>query len=75
MPVSFHMRNNKEAEMIQVLINALTVHWFISRERVAKLNGARTGDALDARYTDAVNNLFTAVITNRLESRNVNIYV
>jgi len=56
------LRKDIDADMILALFSALTEHWFISRDRVAKLNNARTGDALDARYFEAVSKVFTAGI-------------
>lgn len=54
------LRQDIEADMIQAVFNALIEHWFVCRERVAKLNGVQSGDALDARYLDAVNKVLSS---------------
>lgn len=52
------LRDDIDADMILALFSALTEHWFISRERVAKLNKLKTGAALDARYFEAMSKVF-----------------
>ena len=44
--------------MILALFGALTEHWFISRDRVAKLNSEKANNDLDARYFEAVSKVF-----------------
>jgi TetR/AcrR family transcriptional regulator len=52
------LRKDMDADMILALFSALTEHWFISRDRVAKLNNTKVSDALDARYFEAVTKVF-----------------
>ena len=52
------LRADISADMILAVFSALTEHWFISRDRVAKLNKKRTGGTLDARYFEAVSKVF-----------------
>ena len=48
------IRKDVDAGMVLAVFSALTEHWFISQERVAKLNKKRTGPSLDAKYLDAI---------------------
>jgi hypothetical protein len=48
--------------MVLAVLSALTEHWFISRDRVAKLNNTKTCSTLDARYFEAVSKVFEAGI-------------
>ena len=52
------LRKDIDADMILALFSALTEHWFISRDRVAKLNSTEANDALDSRYFEAVTKFF-----------------
>jgi len=54
------LREDIDADMVLAVFSALTEHWFISRDRVAKLNNTKTGDALDARYFEAASKVFQA---------------
>ena len=56
------LRGDVDADMVLAVFSALTEHWFISRDRVAKLNNIKTGKALDARYFEAVSKVFEAGI-------------
>lgn len=52
------LRDDIDADVILALFSALTEHWFISRDRVAQLNGTKPGRILDARYFEAVRKIF-----------------
>ena len=54
------LRADIDADMVLAVFSALTEHWFISRDRVAKLNNTKTGGTLDARYFEAVSKVFEA---------------
>lgn len=54
------LRDDIDAEMILVLFSALTEHWFINRDRFAKLNNTKTDDAFDARYFEAMSKVFAS---------------
>ncbi len=56
------LREDIDADMVLAVFSALTEHWFISRDRVAKLNNTKTGNALDARYFAAASKVFEAGI-------------
>lgn len=56
------LREDIDADMVLAVFGALTEHWFISRDRVAKLNNMQGGDTLDARYFEAVSKVFEAGI-------------
>ncbi len=56
------LRGDIDADMVLAVFSALTEHWFISRDRVAKLNNTKTGKALDARYFEAASTVFEAGI-------------
>jgi TetR/AcrR family transcriptional regulator len=56
------LRGDVDADMVLAVFSALTEHWFISRDRVAKLNNIKTGKALDARYFEAASKVFEAGI-------------
>ena len=48
------LRADIGADMVLAVFSSLIEHWFISRERVAKLNNRNSGASLDACYFDAV---------------------
>jgi hypothetical protein len=48
------LRADIGADMMLAVFSSLIEHWFISRERVAKLNNRSLGPSLDACYFDAV---------------------
>ena len=52
------LRKDIDADMVLALFGALTEHWFISRDRVAKLNDLKADDYLDARYFEAASKIF-----------------
>jgi TetR/AcrR family transcriptional regulator len=54
------LRADIDADMVLAVFSALTEHWFISRDRVAKLNNTKTGGSLDARYFEAASKVFEA---------------
>ena len=54
------VRADIEPDMVLAVFGALIEHWFISRNRVAKLNGSRPGSALDKRYLAAITKLLSA---------------
>jgi len=54
------VRADIEPDMVLAVFGALIEHWFISRNRVAKLNGKRPGKALDTRYLAAITKLLSA---------------
>jgi len=54
------LRNDIDPEMTLVLFSALTEHWFVHRDRFAKLNNLETGDAFDARYFEAMSKVFVS---------------
>ena len=56
------LREDIDADMVLAVFSALTEHWFISRDRVAKLNNTKTSSTLDARYFEAVSKVFEAGI-------------
>lgn len=51
-------REDIEPDMVLAVFSALTEYWFLSRDRVAKLNNLQAGRSLDARYLDAVGKIF-----------------
>ena len=53
------IREDVDAGMVLAVFSALTEHWFISQERVAKLNKKRTGPSLDAKYLDAIQKILS----------------
>lgn len=53
-------RQDIEPDMVLAVFSALTEYWFLSRDRVAKLNNLRAGRSLDARYLEAVGKIFEA---------------
>jgi hypothetical protein len=50
------------ADMMLAVFSSLIEHWFISRERVAKLNNRSLGPSLDACYFDAVMKILDGVL-------------
>jgi len=52
------LRDDIDADIILALFGALTEHWFISRDRLAKLNNSKADDTLDARYFEAASKIF-----------------
>ena len=48
------VRDDIDASMALAAFSALIEHWFISQERVAKLNKKLKGPSLDADYLDAI---------------------
>lgn len=56
------LRADIEADMLLAVFSSLIEHWFISRERVAKLNNKEAGPALDARYFDTVMKILGGVL-------------
>ena len=48
------VRDDIGADMMLAAFASLIEHWFISRERFAKLNDLEPGPSLDARYFDVV---------------------
>lgn len=53
------IRDDLDAGMALAAFNALIEHWFISQERVAKLNKKRTGPSLDAKYLEAIQKILS----------------
>ena len=53
------IRDDLDAGMALAAFNALIEHWFISQERVAKLNKKRIGPSLDASYLDAIQKILS----------------
>lgn len=51
---SGELRDDIDPDMLLAVFAALIEHWFINRDRVAKLNDKSAGRALDARYIDTV---------------------
>ena len=49
-----------DAGMLLAGLSALIEHWFISQERVAKLNKKRKGPSLDADYLDAIQKILSS---------------
>jgi len=54
------IRADLDAGMALAAFNALIEHWFISQERVAKLNKKRKGPSLDAAYLDAIQKILSS---------------
>jgi len=54
------IRADLDAGMVLAAFNALIEHWFISQERVAKLNKKRKGPSLDADYLDAIQKILSS---------------
>jgi len=54
------LRKDIEPDMVLAVFSALTEYWFLSRDRVAKLNNMKTGRTLDARYLETVGKIFEA---------------
>lgn len=53
------IREDLDTGMVLAVFSALIEHWFISQERVAKLNKRRPGLSLDADYLDAVQKILS----------------
>jgi AcrR family transcriptional regulator len=56
------LRKDIQADMMLAVFSSLIEHWFISRERVARLNSKSPGPSLDARYFDAVMKILAGVL-------------
>ena len=54
------IRADLDAGILLAAFNALIEHWFISQERVAKLNKKRKGPSLDADYLDAIQKILSS---------------
>jgi TetR/AcrR family transcriptional regulator len=54
------IRADLDPGMVLAAFNALIEHWFISQERVAKLNKKRKGPTLDAEYLDAIEKILSS---------------
>lgn len=54
------IRTDLDAGMLLAAFSALIEHWFISQERVAKLNKKRKGPSLDADYLDAIQKILSS---------------
>jgi len=54
------IRADLDAGMLLAAFSALIEHWFISQERVAKLNKKRKGPSLDADYLDAIQKILSS---------------
>jgi len=53
------IRDDLDASMALAAFNDLIEHWFISQERVAKLNKKQKGPSLDADYLDAIQKILS----------------